>query len=230
MKFDNNIGQFFRILVFAGIIIFINCSIVNSELLFNKLTWNANSEPDLTEYRVYRSSTSGNYTKGNPFTTVPKGITSYQDNNIEADQTYFYVVTAVNSFSLESNFSNQVSISKSQEEQPVLSNGIVSPTSGSSSTTYVYTVHFLDPGGQAPAIAKVFIDDQGFTMSLYSGSSNDGVYSLSRSLGKGEHTFYFYFNDSSMNVVRFPLAGYLSGPTVSSSKPEKPSNVRYKNK
>jgi len=205
---------------------------VSSQSLFNTLTWDPNSEPDLSIYRIYRSTTSGNYTLGQPIGTVPKGSTNYVDNNIQPDVTYYYVVTAVNASGMESAFSNEVSIMKSSESGlPQLSNGSVAPASGNTTTDFTYTVHFYDSDGQTPSLAKVYIDDQPNSMTLSSGSVNDGDYTFTKKLGAGDHTYYFYFTDSSMNEVRLPESGTLSGPTVTTpEKPEKPRNVKYKNK
>ena len=86
------------------------CCIING-LLFGQpepvdLEWDANSEPDLAGYNIYRSNQSGSgYVRLNgPLIT----ITSYSDDTIEAGQTYYYVCTAVNDADLESGFSNEV--------------------------------------------------------------------------------------------------------------------------
>ena len=219
------------LVIFPAIIFFANPHGLSSENLFNNLTWNPNSEPNLTGYKIYRSTNSGNYTKGNPYATVPTGTTIYVDNSIESEVTYYYAVTAVNSYDLESSFSNEVNISKSSEEDlPQLSNGNVTPTSGSTTTDFIFSVHFSDPGGQTPTLARVFIGDVSNTMTLAGGSVNDGDYTFTKKLGKANHTFYFFFTDSSMNEVRFPESGTLSGPSVGSNKPDKPKNVKFKNK
>jgi fibronectin type 3 domain-containing protein len=71
------------------------------------LTWTANSEPDLKEYRIYRSETaSKGYVKIGQTTT-----TKYEDNFTVPDnkaKTYYYVVTAVDDSGLESDYSNEV--------------------------------------------------------------------------------------------------------------------------
>jgi len=58
-------------------------------------------------YNVYRGTTSGGpYVKLNA-SLVP--IFSYADSTVQSGQTYFYVVTAVDSNNIESVFSNEVS-------------------------------------------------------------------------------------------------------------------------
>jgi hypothetical protein len=69
------------------------------------LSWNA-STSTVTGYNVYR----GNQT-GGPYVAVnssPEPGTSYVDNSVSTGQTYYYVVTAVDSSGTESVYSNQV--------------------------------------------------------------------------------------------------------------------------
>jgi hypothetical protein len=58
-------------------------------------------------YDVYSSSTSGGpYTK---LTATPIAATSYTDSSVEAGQTYYYVVTAVDANGVESDYSAEIS-------------------------------------------------------------------------------------------------------------------------
>ncbi|MBN1904841.1 MAG: hypothetical protein JW927_07070 [Deltaproteobacteria bacterium] len=69
------------------------------------LTWEANSEPDLSHYIVYWGNSSGNYTdnSGNI------GLTNEYTTDIPDDgQKYYFAVTAVDEAGLESDFSNEV--------------------------------------------------------------------------------------------------------------------------
>jgi fibronectin type 3 domain-containing protein len=72
------------------------------------LAWDANSEPDLAGYNVYRSTTSGSgYVKLN--TALVQGTTyTDTDADVDAGTAYFYVCTAVDTSQLESGFSNEV--------------------------------------------------------------------------------------------------------------------------
>ena len=70
------------------------------------LTWNASSSP-VAGYYIYRGTQLGGpYTKLN--TTSLAGLT-YTDGAVQSGQTYFYVVSAVDSSGLESVYSNEVS-------------------------------------------------------------------------------------------------------------------------
>lgn len=73
------------------------------------LDWNNNSEEDLYGYHVYRSTTSGTaYTK---ITSFPVLDSDYIDTTAIGGNTYFYVVTAVDSSSNESEVSNEAPVS-----------------------------------------------------------------------------------------------------------------------
>jgi IPT/TIG domain len=68
------------------------------------LSWTASSTT-ASGYNVYRSSTSGG-----PYIRLNLNLlssTSFNDNNVQAGQTYFYVTTAVNNSNMESAYSNQ---------------------------------------------------------------------------------------------------------------------------
>ncbi len=70
------------------------------------LTWTA-STSTVVGYNVYRSSTSGGpYTL---LTSSPVAGTTYTDSTVQAGQTYYYVVTSVNSSNVESVYSNEAS-------------------------------------------------------------------------------------------------------------------------
>jgi hypothetical protein len=58
-------------------------------------------------YNVYRSETDGGpYTKLT--TSAPIRTTNYTDRSVQSGHTYFYAVTAVDSKSKESRYSNQI--------------------------------------------------------------------------------------------------------------------------
>ncbi|HXO05025.1 MAG TPA: choice-of-anchor D domain-containing protein [Candidatus Sulfotelmatobacter sp.] len=71
------------------------------------LNWEK-SAAQVVGYFVYRSSKpSGPYAKLN---SQANPDTSYTDSSVVSGQTYFYVVTAVNSENIESSFSNEISV------------------------------------------------------------------------------------------------------------------------
>jgi hypothetical protein len=91
--------QVFSILFF----IFFVTSVAAREVT---LTWEANSEPDLSHYIVYWGNSSGNYTEN----SGNIGLANQYTTTIPDDgKKYFFAVTAVDEAGLESDFSNEVS-------------------------------------------------------------------------------------------------------------------------
>ena len=69
------------------------------------LSWAASSSTGVMGYNVYRSTVSGGpYAR---LTSGPDASLSYTDGAVSAGQSYFYVVTAVESNGTESTYSNQ---------------------------------------------------------------------------------------------------------------------------
>jgi len=67
------------------------------------LTWSAST--NAVGYNIYRSSASGG-----PYSMINTSLdstTAYTDSTVVSGQTYYYVATAVNSESQESEYSNQ---------------------------------------------------------------------------------------------------------------------------
>ncbi|MBA7643186.1 hypothetical protein ES703_50905 [subsurface metagenome] len=60
-----------------------------------KLTWTASSpETDVSQYNIYRATTSGGEDYSSPTYTVPVGTTSYTDTSTTDGVTYYYVLRA----------------------------------------------------------------------------------------------------------------------------------------
>lgn len=69
------------------------------------LSWNASTSQNITGYNIYRGIKSGGpYSKIN---SVLNASTLYTDTTVIDGQTYYYVVTAMNSSNQESGYSNQ---------------------------------------------------------------------------------------------------------------------------
>jgi fibronectin type 3 domain-containing protein len=70
------------------------------------LSWSASTSSDVVGYNVYRASVSGG-----PYSLIASSVsgTSYSDSNVTAGQTYYYVLTSVDSSGNESTDSNQAS-------------------------------------------------------------------------------------------------------------------------
>ncbi len=69
------------------------------------VTWDANTESDLSGYKVYYGTSSGNY-----FDVIDVGnTTSFLINGLLIETTYFFAVTAFDFSGNESEFSDEVS-------------------------------------------------------------------------------------------------------------------------
>ena len=73
------------------------------------LEWNANTEPDLAGYKVYRATSPGGY--GAAIATVPANTTSYVVSGLQTGVTYFFVISAYDTAGNESIRSAEVSAS-----------------------------------------------------------------------------------------------------------------------
>ena len=72
------------------------------------LNWTQHTDPTVTQYKIYRSTTSGsNYQL---LSTVSKPVITYTDTTVSNGTTYYYVITAINGTGLDSPRSSQVSI------------------------------------------------------------------------------------------------------------------------
>ena len=69
------------------------------------VTWDPNTEPDVVGYRVLYGTQSGVYT----FSLAAGNVTTWTANNLNAGQTYYFVVQAVNAAGLTSPLSQEVS-------------------------------------------------------------------------------------------------------------------------
>lgn len=71
------------------------------------LSWNANTEPDLAGYKIYRATSSGGY--GSPIATLTTGTTQYISSGLAKGFTYFFVITAYDQAGNESPYSIETS-------------------------------------------------------------------------------------------------------------------------
>jgi len=70
------------------------------------LAWNASTSSNVTGYNIYRGTISGG-----PYTRINSSLnpsTNDTDSSVQSGQTYYYVVTAVDSSANESSYSNEV--------------------------------------------------------------------------------------------------------------------------
>ncbi|MGH3426557.1 MAG: hypothetical protein ACRDQZ_03115 [Mycobacteriales bacterium] len=92
------------------------------------INWTPGVQPAgvvVTGFNIYKSTSSGGYTLGTPYSTVGPTVTSFVDNTVTPGQTTFMAVTAVcaTCTTKESKFSNEISGTTpgTQGTAPVLS-------------------------------------------------------------------------------------------------------------
>ena len=95
----------------------------------------------------------------------------------------------------------------------------MSPTNGTTDTTYTYYVTYHDPTGANPAFPMVVIDNTAFEMQLYNGTGSNGVYNYSINLDSNSHVYYFMFTTATGQIIAFRWPGEFSGPTVTAPTP-----------
>ena len=94
---------------------------------------------------------------------------------------------------------------------PKLISGTVAPKEGSPLTEFIYEVKYYDEDGDPPLTIYVFIDGARYTMGLYDGSYDNGIYRYSRSLTPGVHNFSFSCSDMNGSTS---IIGTIYGPNV----------------
>jgi chitinase len=110
------------------------------------LAWDANTEPDLSGYKVHYGTASGSYT-----TIVDvHNVTTYIVTGLTAGQTYYFVVTAYNAANNESGYSNQVSYSVPGPNEAPLTPATPSGTSAALvNVPIVFSTSTTDPNGDS---------------------------------------------------------------------------------
>ena len=93
--------RFIKTLVIIGVLLFC-CSAFGREVT---LTWDANSEPDLSHYVVYWGVASRAYTVNSGNIGL---VTTYKCTLPDDGKVYYFAVTAVDDAGLESDYSNEV--------------------------------------------------------------------------------------------------------------------------
>jgi Cadherin-like beta sandwich domain/Fibronectin type III domain len=114
-----------------------------STVLASALTiaWNPNPEADIAGYRVHYGTVSGTYT-----TTLDAGnVTTTEVTSLQSGTTYFFVVTAYNTYSIESLPSDEVSYTVPAQNNANLSSlvasaGTLTPAFAAATTAYTVSV------------------------------------------------------------------------------------------
>ena len=98
----------------------------------------------------------------------------------------------------------------------LLSDGTVSPASGTPSTEFTFGVTYADANGAEPTTAVVYVGSTAYAMSYVSGNVKTGaLYQAKTQLPAGKHQYTFVFSDGSTSYA-LPLgAAPFNGPSVS---------------
>ncbi len=111
------------------------------------------------------------------------------------------------------------SFAAEENHKPCLCRATIRPIDGVTRTTFVATVDYSDPDGDAPARIEITVDDVAYPMRLVKGRAEEGVYRARLTLPEGEHSYYFYTEDSRGLNERYPRYGAKHGPYVGTRKP-----------
>jgi CARDB/PKD domain/Fibronectin type III domain len=111
-----------------------------------KLAWDPNTEADLAGYRLYYGFESRKYDR----VTSVGNCTSTAVTGLEDGRTYHFAVTAVNSANLESDFSNEVSVTLPAVSEPPPTDGNTGQDSGDGETGTSGGTDPTDSGEETP--------------------------------------------------------------------------------
>jgi len=173
--------------------------------------WQANTEPDLQEYRVYAGTSSRTY--GAP---VPVGkVTSYTAGNLQEGVTYYFSVTAVDTSGNESGFSQEVSKTIPDTHAPTVA--LTSPTTGA---TYETVQGSLDLHGTSAD--NVGVAEVRWSNSRGGGGTASGTTAWSVSgitLAQGENVIVVTARDQAGNEGRYSLTVTYTPPDTTAPAP-----------
>jgi thermitase len=132
------------------------------------LSWAANTEPDLKNYRVYRSTVSGG-----PYTLIAApAVNSYSDTGLAAATTYYYVVSAVDISGNEGPKSAEAFGTTSEANKIHVNSITMALKKGGISTYALATITIVDADGKPVAGAKVSGHWSGATNDSDTGTTN----------------------------------------------------------
>lgn len=161
------------------------------------LRWN--SAPSAVTYNVYRGTSSG----GEQAPAIATGLTgtTYTDTTVTNGKTYFYVVTAVNAASTESDDSNEASATPQKQTLGIAIQPFASPISFGTlpqSYTVILSVIATDP---APTGATNLTLD----------GNTVGTTSTYTSLGGGQYSAAFSYNGAALTAGQHILRASFAG-------------------
>src|SRR5436189_5056710 len=127
----------------AGVVLFLSLTSQAKAIGSVALEWNPNPEPDIAGYRLFYGPSSGNYTQ-----QIDVGNTTAATVSDLANGTYFFVVKAYNTATLESPPSNEVSATVGMSPTPT-----PAPTGTATATPTATAAHTPTPTPTSTATA-----------------------------------------------------------------------------
>ncbi|MBM7573675.1 fibronectin type III domain-containing protein [Aquibacillus albus] len=164
------------------------------------LTWNRNSESDLDDYHIYRSTTSG---EDYEYIGRRGYYSNYTDRDVEAGTTYYYVLTATDSRGNESEFSQEVTVTPEEDTTaPTITSTNISDGDTIGSSSVYLRVYYNENSHRS--ISTIDFDyslDDGSTWNPISdpGYSYSSIYWNPSSLSSGDVSIRFTVTDASGN-------------------------------
>lgn len=174
--------------------------------------WQANTEPDLKEYRIYYGKQSRSY--GAPISVG--NVTSYTITGLEEGQTYYFAVTAVDTSGNESGFSEEVSKTIEDTHAPSLT--ITSPTSGATYETDQPTVDIAGTAQDNIGVKEVRWSNSRGGSGTAIGTTNWSVSSIS--LAEGDNVITVTAVDSAGNETTRSLTVTYTRDTTAPAPPK----------
>lgn len=221
--FDNWDGNDYEIYLYIGDTLFTPPAIaqnLNSEIIEAKasdkqvkLTWNANSEPDLSGYNVYRSDSSYLYDTI-PYDSISTPDTTFTDT-LPMDGMNYYVITAYDNAGNESGFSNQAQVFS--DVFPPSAPYIAQAEKSDSNVVLTWNEVTTDTLGDTETMEYYIV---------YRDTAPDFVPSPSDSIGAVIHPDTAYSDTGALNTSDSYY--YLVMAVDSSSNKSKKSNMAYK--
>ena len=150
----------------------LSASLVNGQIT---LTWDANSVPDLAEYRLYRFALPQEQTE--LVATISAGTETYTDTDVVNGRTYSYWVSSVDQNGNESGYSKEVQVIMDDDSQsPTVVNPIPNQTEikGQSIEFSIPSNTFDDPNDDSFSLTASLSDESALPSWLNFTDNGDG--------------------------------------------------------
>jgi len=140
------------------------------------LSWNANTQVDLSHYQIYRSTTGGfTPTQSNLIDKVDKPDTTFIDTGLTNETRYYYRISAVDNAGNESEFSDEVNATPFSQRMPIAK--ITYPTDDACLHEEVRIIGTAEGGSEGLRswmLKRAFEDGQFITIADGSAPISDG--------------------------------------------------------